>query len=138
MDGRIVNVAIAATAGNVVSDISPGRANRRWKVNRLWIQVVCDATVANRNIIVRQYLAAAGTVQGPSIVGATAVALGTTRLAMGVEQLGSGATFEYEANVVLPQPIILDGFNSLNIRISGGVAGDSYTANANVEEMAAL
>lgn len=128
--GRRRVVAIGATAGNVVSNQSPG-AGKRWLILRGLIVLVTDVTVAARYVDLML-------TDGTNIVSYIAqsdvqAASGTKRVSFGEvrQYVGAGAPY----NHVGIQPILLESADQFRISITAGVAGDSYTGYLVVLEL---
>ncbi len=131
---RMFVKAIPATAGNVVFNLQPA-AERRWKIHRFRVVLVCDATVVTRIIRTRLYDdSAIGNETGTAISGANCLATATTSFSAGPMALSTGAATADNAAVVINAPIVLDKLNTLSFEIINGVVGDSYSGYAVIEE----
>lgn len=131
--GRLKTITIAATAGNVVSNSSPG-TGKRWLVLYGRITVVSDATAANR--YPQTYLTD-GTNQLVSL-GRNSTAFTASETKVLSYRSGSGTGINVTVNhalVTLPVPCVLEGADQFRISILGGVAGDSFSGFLRVLEV---
>ena len=117
-------IKIAATAGNVITNLSPG-SGKRWLVLFGDLTLVCDATVATRYM---QLSTTDGTNLTQSFPGLAPVASETKNISYNqtVEHLTAVAVTA-DAHVAIGNNIILEGADQLRITINAGVAGDSYS-----------
>lgn len=133
--GRRVIETIVTTAGNVVTNLSPG-AHVRWIV--LWgkITLVADATAANRYFT---YVLTDGTnVTFDLPYVSSAITAGQTKAMVLTNYWtkdGNMGTPNIHCLVALPNPCILEGNDQLRITITSGQAGDSYSGFVVVLEM---
>ena len=123
--GKRVIKTIAATAGDVVTNLSPG-SGKRWLVLYGMVTIVCNGTAANREV-------KAVITDGTSVImnlgfNATAFTAGQTRIMLYMAGGGTGNSDEF-TNVMtrLPQLCILEAADQLRITVAAGVAGDSYS-----------
>lgn len=123
--GRRRTVVIAATAGNVVKNMTP-EAGKRWVILRGIIILVTDATVANRQV--KLQLTDGTNVTESLAIGNAHVAsltrptnLGEARNVVG-GLLGNG-----DNRYIGIDPILLENPDQFRITIQAGVAGDSYS-----------
>jgi len=129
--GKKVIKTIAATAGNVVTNLSPG-AGKRWLILRGYITLTCDATVADRYIFIE---VTNGTVvtdhyhRTDAITGSTTGSLGFH------ETLFLDAAIKVDTYYFGIRPILIEGADQLRMRIANGVAGDSYEGFVTVLEL---
>lgn len=137
--GAIKHITIPATAGNVPTVLSPG-PGFRWVVRRMIIRLVTDGTVANRLVVINTS-DGLGNVTGAFPTNATAQTATQTRgyvYMPTLEHLG-GAVAAYVglvANLMVGfGELVIDRLESLDINISAGVAGDSYSGFAEVLQM---
>ncbi len=121
--GRLRHITVAATAGNVNNNNSPG-TGKRWKLLYARITLVADATVANRYIGVTIF---SGAVQQISKASSGAIVATTTRV-LGLVPAGDAYASD-DASVVsiTPDGWILEGSDFIRFSILSGVAGDSYS-----------
>lgn len=121
-------------AGNGSFEIQPG-ARRRWRIHRARFELVTDATVANRHIVITPLdTPSLSHVCGEVITGSVRAASGTIRLNINTVQALVGAT-DTDTDVVRQhEPIVLDIGQTLEVTVTAGVAGDSLTAYVVVEE----
>ena len=139
LGGRLRRIAIAATAGNVATSLTPG-VGYRWSVLALRVTLVCDATVANRNTRVRLMSAAGTTPYQSSRVSANVTASQTKTLHLEAGPLSNVGSGSYESDVLMTHDRdawSVEGAEQLKVDISAGVAGDSYSGTLSVLEMPA-
>jgi hypothetical protein len=133
--GKLRHVAIVATAGNVAAGKTP-TASKRWLVIGGYIRLVNDGTVANRYITLEVLNVAA---KARAIGNSPAITAGQTRdLDFGEGKVTENASLgdsAYGQNYLGHDPILVDGTDVFNVRVAGGVAGDSYTGIVTVLEM---
>ncbi len=131
---RMFVKTIAATAGNLVTNLQP-TGDRRWKIHRWRLSLVCDVTVANRIIRTRLYDdPAVGNETGTPVSSATATALQTKTFSGGVLSAGTGAALADDAQALMNNPLVVDRLMSLSFEVINGVAGDSYSGFVVIEE----
>jgi len=125
--GKRITKTIAATAGNVVTNLSPG-SGKRWLVLRGTISLDTDATAATR--IPRLEVTDGTNITEALTYGANVIAdkighleFGEIRLVHGVNP---GKRVDDTNDYVGIEPILLEGSDQLRITIENGVAGDSY------------
>jgi len=132
--GRKRTIAIAATGGDVTTNLSPG-TGKRWVVLYGKIILVADANAANR--YPAWFITDGTTVILDLGKKNTAVTAGLTK-SMGISTRESeGAedvTASLDSEMMLPEPTILEGADQLRITILAGLAGDSYSGNVVVME----
>ena len=125
--GKIRDLAIPATAGNVVRNITP-TSGFRYKILRGKIILACDLTVANRYIdvyitdgtnIVEDMFRSTVAVAGATI----AISMGEINALVGAGIAGGGTLY------VGILPIIIEYPDQFRIFITNGVAGDSFYGN---------
>jgi hypothetical protein len=128
-------LVITATAGNVITDLSPG-IGLRWKILRGRIVLINDATIANRNILF-------SVTNGTNLIselglGVVATATQTTVLQMidGVVPIAGSLVGQNWPNIGLIGGPVLTDADQLRITIVNGVVGDSYSGRVAVLEMA--
>lgn len=133
--GTVKVITIAATAGNVAVNESPG-ALKTWVLESIRLTVVCDATVVNRRFQI-SLQNVGGTVTYASVLNhADAITASQTIIVEGLLNTPSIDTKDSSANFSLGIPrIILVGTERLNIALGGGVAGDSYSGTMRVREL---
>ena len=134
--GELKTITIAATAGNVTTNKTPG-TTKRWRVLYGRITLVNDATAANRNIL-------------PSVTDGTNVLctfLGSKNITAGqtsdmsisplhslASSSGGGTVLQDGTHGDIPEPLIIEGSDQFRISINNGVAGDSYSGYIRVLE----
>jgi hypothetical protein len=132
--GKLLNLAVAATAGNVATNKSPG-AGKRWVILYGRITIVCDGNAADRAVIFAKKNAA-GTQLDPGAHNATNYTAGQTRtIAFDNSFIGDEKDNDLFSNSVVTFGGIVEGTDNLNITVSGGLAGDSYSGNMRVLEL---
>jgi hypothetical protein len=138
--GAIRRITIAATAGNVATNLTPAGGafkNKRWRVLRGYLLLTCDATVANRNFGINitdgtHNLQALG-------ISAVIVATQTGYVSFGEPVTANlnwtvtpdGGSVRCSFNIT---NCYLEGADAINIYVNGGVAGDSYAGYVEVLE----
>lgn len=131
---RMFVQTIPATAGNVVYNLSPS-TGRRWKIHRWRITLVADANAANRIPRTRLYDdTALSNETGTPVSGATTTAGQTKVFSGGVLSAGTGASLADDAQALMNNPLVVDRAMSLSFEIINGLAGDSYSGYAVIEE----
>jgi len=131
--GRRLLQSIAATGGDVTTNLSPG-AGKRWKILYGMLTITTDGTVANRQIQVR--------IMSPTALihhlmeSATRAATGTLAMHFGMGRDGQiGGTLGYTGVNYIPfQEFEIQGTEQFRIYITAGVAGDSYSGEVMIEE----
>jgi len=136
--GRLVSVTIAATAGNVVTNKSPG-TGKRWYILYGEITLINDATVADRNVYISltdgtNELTALGRNQTAYTAGQTRTIYLVPMYATDQDWAWLSATLG-SAGSVSPNAII-EGADQIRITIGNGQAGDSYSGHIRVLELA--
>jgi len=124
--GKRVVKAIPATAGNVITNLSPG-AGKRWLILREIITLVNDATVANRAI---EVVFTDGTNITERLCSTNSVLASETKiLSLGEARIVQATSLSQDGThmYVGINPILLDSNDQLRITIKNGVAGDSYS-----------
>lgn len=125
--GKRKTVEIAATAGNVVTNLSPG-AGKRWLVLHGSLILTNDATAADRIAIMEVTDGTDITEEICYSGNITASQVG--HLNFGEARIVASLTLSSLAgNVKMyvgTAPILLEGVDQLRIRFYNGVAGDSY------------
>lgn len=130
--GELKTITIAATAGNVVTNKSPG-ARKRWILQYGIVTLVTDATVANRVIkteitdgtnILTQFQ------QTPNITASLTRALVYNDMRNDNADIPSGSIC-----MVTIEGKIIEGADQLRITVDAGVAGDSYSGYIRVLEL---
>ena len=129
--GTLKTITIAATAGNVITNKSPG-AGKRWVVLYGNVVLVTDATVADRRI---NSIITDGTNTLVLLPTTNVIAASLTRTVDFFHGLVlSGAVlqgnFAWSA-----EGMILEGADQFRISITSGVAGDSYSGRMRVLEI---
>lgn len=130
--GALKTVTIAATAGNVVTNKTPG-AGKRWLVLHGKIILVTNITVANRYIELH-------ITDGTNILhslgqhGAVTASL-TSRLGFGPAKYILSIAAAYDHGYIGFDPLMIEDDDQLRIVITNGVAGDSYSGYIRVLEI---
>lgn len=134
--GRLRHVEIAATAGNVDKDLSPG-ANIRWLFLYGFITLVCDATAANRVINCTLEDGSSNALFPLQKTGnITAGQTRTVAYSVGVLD-GIADVVIANFNIAVPSLALVEGSDKLAFTVANGVAGDSYSGYITVLEVAA-
>jgi len=117
---------IAATAGNVVTNLTPG-IGIRWIVIRGKIVLVTDATVVNR--LIETHITDGTNVITKLLRTANIPASLTRSLFYNTTQNASGGAIAETGAVhlVMNNQLVLEGDDQFRITITNGVAGDSYS-----------
>jgi len=132
VSGKRRNIAIAATAGNATTRLSPG-TNKRWLVIRVTITLACNVAVADRYITL--FLTdGANVLERLGVNSAAITASQTKTIDFGEGRLVSNATFGTDFGVGI-SPVLLQGSDDIYIQIVGGQAGDSYSGRYTVLEV---
>lgn len=132
--GHLRRITISATAGNVVTNLSPSGYSssfraKRWIILRGFITLVTDASVANRSLQI--YITDGTNIIEQIGTGSTLVASKT-----GVHQFGEvdtasswtrGPAGADVNNYATLRNLILEGADQFRIQVASGVAGDSYS-----------
>lgn len=135
--GRPRHATLAATAGNVVANLSPG-VGKRWLILNGRVLLVADGNAANRYIILRL---TDGTTITRAMVRSAAVTLGQTRGLSFADNISpdTASSLVDDNAVDIGQvglgTMILEGADQFRIVVNGGLAGDSYTAIITVLEV---
>lgn len=136
--GQEKTLVISATAGNVITSLTP-TVGLRWQILRGRVTLVCDGTVANRNIRCFLLDGIGGNITEEHGLSPAIIASATGRLQWGeiVTLLPAAGTpiitWPYLSTA---RPPILSGLDVMEISIGTGVAGDSYSGFIVVLEMA--
>lgn len=134
MKGRIVYLALPATTGLGTFDIRPCTANGvstlqevQWHILSVYLLLVCDATVANRQIYVAYRQLPGGALLGFSPTSAAITASQTKNLH--INGVGNYVTGNLGADNYfgISYPIITDATRVLRVTIPNGVAGDALS-----------
>lgn len=137
--GKRSHEAIAATAGNVIKNLSPG-AGKRWLVLSGSIAIVTDVNAGNRWLVISK-------TDGTNVVEVIAhtaaqPASKTNHIDFGEGILGSGTSSMVLGDLADDaqfyfgiRPILIEGSDQLRFTVSGGLAGDSYSGYVTVLEM---
>jgi hypothetical protein len=122
--GKRVTKTVSATAGNVVTSLSPG-TGKRWVVLRGIIKLISDATVGDRTV---RFSTTDGTNITCNLLRTPFQAASLTRTYnfSEVTKLGDAAG-GYDYNIEFPDNLLLEGSDELTITIDAGFAGDSYS-----------
>lgn len=130
--GNLRTIEIAATAGNVVTNKSPG-TEKRWVFLYGRIVLVNDATVANRNVgmditdgtNILCKLGSSGNITAGQTKGVSWQPIATVVTAV----MGD------DNNIGITKGTIIEGADQLRITVAAGVAGDSYSGFLRVLEI---
>lgn len=133
--GDIKYILIPATAGNVEYNITPNEKNRRWMILDLQLIFVADATVADRKVNIEpQNLA--GDKIGHGFQNTNAFTASATR------RIGLTRDFTRLVDVTMVTvnalgegTWIIQKEEKINISVTAGVAGDSYSGWIRVIEV---
>jgi len=131
--GRRVTKTISATAGNVVTNLSPG-ANKRWIVLYGRINLTTDATVADRYIVLSIRDSSGNVLAGLARNDTAITASSSGTLDISTARLLSGADTAGVPTVGIGT-FVIDQTDVLRIAISSGQAGDSYSGYVVVLEI---
>lgn len=133
---RVVKT-IAATAGNVVRNLSPG-AGKRWLVLHGIVTLVTGIAVANRNLVT--HLTDGTNITG-SLLRASADTTASSTSRIVYTSSGGGQTVTAQESLILAinghipaQGIILEGADQFRITCVNGDAGDSFSGQLVVLE----
>jgi hypothetical protein len=125
--GRIATFVVGATPGNIVFELAPP-AGKRWQFLRGRLQVVCDATVADRLLRLAVYSNYSAVHLGPIFYGDIAVALATRSIAFKQWWTGAGNFAESEdTRHFIGNDVLLDEDHFIRLWVSNGVVGDLYS-----------
>jgi len=121
--GRRITKTISATAGNVVTNLSPG-TGKRWLILRGRFYLTTDATTADRRI---RLVITDGT-NITERLGASHVisASSSGYLSFGETNVVDGGIYG-DDGYIGTNPILLEGNDQLRITIDSGQAGDQYS-----------
>lgn len=138
--GKRKHVVVAATAGNVVSNSSPG-SGKRWKILSCKVILVTDVNAGNRYVIFQltdgtniYSMLGRGAVQTQSATAGVQIDRVTPTVVGGVVIQDLDVNGITTSRLPLPENI-LEGDDQFRITISGGLAGDSFTARLVVMEL---
>lgn len=139
--GRRRHLTIAATAGDVVTNLSPG-LGKRWIVLSGKLYLANNATVANRVLRLNK---TNGTIEVEQIAASIIVAASASRTvnfgevkaawSSGSTTFANGGVGWGTSDYFAIDGIVIEGLDELRIAISAGVAGDSYEGTVTVLEM---
>jgi len=133
--GKLHTLTIAATAGNVQTNLTPG-VRKRWVILSGKITIVCNGNPSNRLVIIGKQTTA-GIALDPAPFNDTAFTAGQTR-SIAFDSMFPGGEWkdeDFNASSAVPFGGILEGTDRINIQISGGLAGDSYSGIIRVLEL---
>lgn len=129
--GRRIVKTISSTAGNVTTDLSPG-SGKRWLVLRGYLTFETGATAGNRYPLIF-------ITDGSNNVGKVAAHDVMTENSSGAMIFGEAQSWrtnvDADADMIGIRPILLEGSDTLRIRISSGLAEDSYSGYVVVLEV---
>lgn len=132
---KLRHISIAATAGNVATNLSP-TAGYRWEILYGEITLVNDATVANRSVYIEPQLST-GTEVTAGFYNTTAYTAGQTRRI----KFGQHLDRIIDISILNTNSFasikgwVIEGTDRLNITINNGQAGDSYSGSVTVYEI---
>jgi hypothetical protein len=122
--GKRATQTIAATAGNVTINLSPG-TGKRWLVLRGRIGLTTDATVANRYLVIHT---TDGTNLTESLASTAAVVASQTEyISLGEALVTKSGALGGDNYYIGMMPVLLEGADQLRITVTAGVVGDSYS-----------
>ncbi len=125
---------VPATAGNIIYSFVPG-TGLRWRIHRMRITLVNDATIANRIFRYRFYnTVGAGQETQTTLSSGNITASQTQFCGMTTAHDGTDVLENDFMIVHLHEPYVIDEAMSVSIDIVNGVAGDSYSGYAVIEE----
>ena len=136
--GKLLSVTIAATAGNVTTNKTPG-SGKRWKLLSGTITLVADGNAANRRI---QLFVTDGTdvigYLGQSDADITATQTST----IDIQPFSTPVNWDLgRVGVTLRSALVisgdqfLEGADQFRVSIAAGLAGDSYSGTLRVMEL---
>jgi hypothetical protein len=131
--GRHRTITIGATAGNAVTNLSPG-LGKRWIILRGKIICVNDATVASRQIYFNITDGTNNVYTSLLGVGGTATqthVLNFGGIIFNVNGVAAGTTFTYFGL----DPQLIEGTDQFQISVVAGVVGDSYSGYIDILEI---
>lgn len=129
--GKRVTKVIAATAGNVVTNLTPG-PGKRWLVLRGRITVVPDGTVLDRYL---DFAVTDGTNVTEGLGSSPAIPATITHiLSHGEGRVTVGAALG-DNSYIGHDPVLVEGADQFRITLRSGVAGDSYSGYVVVMEI---
>jgi len=129
--GRLVIKTVGSTAGDTVTNLSPG-SGKRWMVLYGRFTLTTDANSGSRHII---FEITDGTNVIHSLGGSQSIDASSTvnvSLRQNADFINGAVGQE---NQIVIGVIILEGSQQFRIRISGGLAGDSYSGYLAVLEV---
>lgn len=126
-EGQIKTWTIAATAGNATASLA-STAYKKYLIIYGRITLVCDATVANRYIIVNIQNSGGTVTYRRLLTNATAITASQTRSISYVDESTNrqGESSDL-ADIGLGQWCVIASTDKIVISVYGGVAGDSYS-----------
>jgi len=132
--GAVRHIVISATAGNVVTDLSPG-AGKRWMLLGFRLTLVANATVVTRNQRIFRIDAVGNILDSPRWGGNT-VASATTILASTSMLAPAGGSFGSDTAIFGVHPVVdmIGPTDIFRTSVLAGVAGDSYSGVVTVLE----
>lgn len=133
--GLARTLIISATAGDVITDLTPG-AGKRWLILYGKITLINEASAGNRNIYFL-FTDAANNVLMTSLASANIAISATSSLHIGISNAAgiTGAISLAGTYIALGSNAYVDGTNKIRVVISSGVAGDSYSGRIKVLEI---
>ena len=129
--GTLKTITIAATAGNVVTNKTPG-TGKRWVILYGRIVFVADGTAANRILTMRLTDGTNVLTQLPAMTTTTAgqtksMSLNGARIDQGLQALDND-------HLTINKNHVLEGADQIRIAVIDGQAGDSYSGFIRVLE----
>jgi len=130
--GKLLTITVAATAGNVVTNKTPG-TRKRWVLLYGRITVVCDGNASDRRM---DFLLTDGTnILDGGVRNNTAWTAGQTRSASFNRWGGTGIDQSTNDHARYVWSGIIEGADQLRLSLNGGLAGDSYSGYIRVLEL---
>ena len=130
--GNLLTVTIAATAGNVITDKTPG-TGKRWVILYGRIVLVADGNTANRILTVRFVDSVPNTLtQWPAMT--TATAGQTKSMSFNGVRIDQGLQAFDNDHLTINQNHIIEGSDLMRVGVTEGLVGDSYSGFIRVME----
>ena len=121
--GRLIVKTISNTAGNVITNLSPG-SGKRWLILRGRLYLTTDSTTADRRIrlVVTDGTNVVERLGASDIIAASS----SDYLSFGEVRTKSTDAVYGDTSYLGIEPILLEGNHQLRIIIDSGQAGDTY------------
>ena len=130
--GQLKTITIAATAGNVVTDKTPG-PRKRWVLLYGRVTLVLDATVADRYLDLQ--ITDGTNILDGGLRNNVAFTASQTRFVSFANYQGAGLNQNINDHARFQFGGILEGADQLRVKVASGVAGDSYSGFIRVLEL---